>query len=235
MTRPKLLDLFCKAGGASMGYHRAGFDVTGVDIEPQPRYPFTFIQADALAYVAAHGHEYDAIAASPPCQAFTALRSMHNARPHPDLLTPTREALLQIGRPYVIENVVGAPLIDPVRLCGTSFGLGVVARGGWRELRRHRLFETNFPMLAPPCQHRGAVIGIYGDHARDRQRQRQTGGRGVDFPDKDKIGLAQTALGTPWITVWRELSQAIPPAYTEFIGRQLLRAVGHAQAIVAAD
>lgn len=223
VSRPRLLDLFCGAGGAGMGYHRAGFDVVGVDIKPQPRYPFTFHQGDALAFCREHGHEFDAIHASPPCQAFSTLRVMHNAREHDDLLTPTRTLLESIGRPYVIENVVGAPILHGITLCGTMFGLGVEVYDGWRELRRHRWFETSFAMLAPSCRHQGATIGIYGDHARDRRRKPGVRERGIDFPDSDKLRLAQEAMGIDWM-IWKEISQAIPPAYTEFIGRQLIAA-----------
>lgn len=224
MTKPRLLDLFCGAGGCSMGYHRAGFEVTGVDLKPMPRYPFEFIQGDALEYLAAHGHEYDVIHASPPCQAFTSMKVMHNARDHHDLLTPTRALLESAGRPWVIENVVGAPIHHGIMLCGSMFGLGVEVYDGWRQLRRHRWFEASVAMLAPPCQHSGATIGIYGDHARDRRRKPGVRERGVDFPDADKLQLASTAMGIDWM-IWKELSQAIPPAYTEYIGRQLLPVV----------
>ena len=288
--RPRLLDLFSGAGGAAMGYHRAGFDVVGVDIRPQPNYPFEFVQADALEvlsdllrerrldrqlthaelvaapiqeledrvsdfvlgagvgvggfYVQVDedlaGHEapsvgvaadsakpafrvkdFDAIHASPPCQAYTSLRVMHNARgDHPDLVGPTRELLQETGLPYVIENVPGAPIATVTRLCGSSFGLGVEAHDGWRQLRRHRYFETTFSFMSPPCQHSGPTIGLYGAHARDRRRVNGMAGR--DFPDRDKLELGRKAMGMPWAQKWRELSEAIPPAYTEFIGHQLL-------------
>ena len=141
----KLLDLFCGAGGAAMGYYRAGFDdITGVDNKPMPRYPFRFIQADALEYLAEHGHEYDVIHASPPCQRYTrAQNASKNSGAHPDLIEPIRNLLMLTKKLYVIENVIGAPLIDPKVLCGLSFGLRV---------RRHRLFETNFFFLVPPDQ-----------------------------------------------------------------------------------
>jgi DNA (cytosine-5)-methyltransferase 1 len=212
MSRPVLLDLYCKAGGAAMGYYRAGFDVVGVDHEPQPRYPFHFILADALDYLAAHGHEYAAIHASPPCQRHTSLRWMHNAKEHADLIPPTRDLLRVSGRPYIIENVPGAPLRDAVTLCGTMFGLG----SGDAELRRHRLFELSSPApLTPRCQHgeRTRVIGVYGGHGRDRRRTVNT----LDFP----ADARREAMGITWMTD-AELSQAIPPAYCEFIGRWLL-------------
>lgn len=229
MTRPKLLDLFCGAGGCSMGYHRAGFEVTGVDLNPQPRYPFTFVQGDALAFLAKHGHEYDVIHASPPCQAFTALKTMPNAKAHDDLLTPTRELLISLGKPYVIENVPGAPMRNYITLCGTMFGLGT----GDAELRRHRLFEVE-PMFlwVPPCDHYGRqrVIGVYGGHGRDRRRIRPATvgvwGNAGDKSARDGTKQFSTeerreAMGIDWMT-GAELSQAIPPAYTEYIGRQLL-------------
>ena len=223
--RPRLLDLFCGAGGAAMGYHRAGFDVVGVDINPQPNYPFEFVQADALTPIQAFeehlGFDFDAIHASPPCQAFTAMKTMANRREHADLLTPTRKLLQQTDLPWVIENVPGAPMETVFRLCGTSFGLGVEAYDGWRQLIRHRYFESTFPMLAPSCRHEGSTIGFYGDHARDRRRRGENG-KALDFPDRDKVRLAQHALDMPWTDSWNELKEAIPPAYTEFIAHQLL-------------
>lgn len=200
-----------------MGLHRAGFDVIGVDIEPQPRYPFRFVQADALKFdIRAAGAAF--VWASPPCQAHTAMRVMHNAKKHADLIPATRELLRKSGLPYCIENVVGAPLLNPVTLCGTMFGLG--AHGC--DLRRERWFETSFPLAAPPCNH-GAkpVIGIYGGHA--RKRSAKHGGRGTR--DAWPLGhkeAASTALGIDWMTL-TELSQAIPPAYSEFVGRAALR------------
>lgn len=136
-TKPRLLDLFCGAGGCAKGYQRAGFHVTGVDIKPQPRYcGDEFHQADALEYLAAHGREFDAIHASPPCQRYTmAQNAAKNADAHPDLVDPVRDLLLSTRKPWIIENVVGAPLKNPAVLCGLSFGL---------KVRRHRLFETSF-------------------------------------------------------------------------------------------
>ncbi len=202
-----------------MGYHRAGFEVIGVDIKPQPHYPFTFHEADAMTFPL---DGFDAIHASPPCQAFTAMKTMPNAGTHTDLLTPTRTRLRANGKPYVIENVVGAPMNEPFVLCGSMFDLGI--REPARQLRRHRLFEASFFILTPLCRHHGGTIGIYGDHARDRRRKASTGDRGVDFPDSRKISLAQEAMGIDWIKSWRGLSQAIPPAYTEFIGKALQEA-----------
>ncbi len=235
--RPRLLDLFCGAGGAAMGYSRAGFEVVGVDIKPQPDYPFAFIQKDAIGLLIdwldpadRALDDFDAIHASPPCQAFTSLRVMHNAGEHGDLLTPTRALLRETGLPYVIENVPGAPMNGShVTICGTSLGLGVAKHD--RELRRHRHFECSFPVLVPECAHRRATIGIYGDHARDRRRRPGVRDRGVDFPDSEKLDLGREAMGMPWVTRWKSLSQAIPPAYTEHIGGYLMAEI-NAKAMV---
>ncbi len=201
-----------------MGYHRAGFDeIVGVDIKPQPRYPFTFVHADALEYVATHGHEFDAIHASPPCQAFTVLKTMWNSKEHADLVEPTRRLLLAVRLPYVIENVPGAPVAAHVVLCGTMFSLGT----GDAELRRHRLFELfGFFLLAPSCRHyeRGRVCGVYGGHGRDRRRSVRDGTQQFSTAQR------REAMGIDWMS-GNELSQAIPPAYTEFIGRQLITAI----------
>lgn len=209
MSKPRLLDLFCKAGGAGFGYHQAGFEVVGVDIEPQKHYPFEFHQADALTYPL---DGFDAIHASPPCQAFTALRTMYNAKPHADLLTPMRERLQGVSVPYIIENVPGAPMSghQVIVLCGTMFGLGT----GPAELRRHRLFElSGFNTLTPKCFHRDRVIGVYGGHGRDRRRAVNT----QDYSTDQR----REAMGIDWMN-GDELSQAIPPAYCEFIGKALL-------------
>ena len=237
----RLLDLFCGAGGAAMGYHRAGFDeIVGVDNRPQKNYPFEFAQADAMTYPL---DGFDAIHASPPCQKFTALRTMHNAKPHIDLLTPTMARLDGVTVPWVAENVMGAPMRAAIRLCGTSFGLGT----GTAELRRHRYFElTGFRCFAPPCAHysRSLVIGVYGGHGRDRRRTVGVygDGNGRDYrkhpatvgvyggaggasvrDGTQQFSTAQRAeaMGIDWMT-GDELSQAIPPAYTEYIGRALL-------------
>ena len=230
--KPRLLDAFCGAGGCAMGYHRAGFEVVGVDIKPQPRFPFEFHQGDALEFIRQHGHEFDVIHASPPCQAFTALRTMPNAKQHDDLLTPTRELLIELGKPYVIENVPGSPMTDYIVLCGSMFGLAT----GDAELRRHRHFEL-FPifMLAPPCNHgwKSRVVGVYGGHGRDRRRIRpatvtvtgHAGGASVrDGTQQFSTDERREAMGIDWMS-GDELSQAIPPAYTEFIGRQLMAAL----------
>jgi DNA (cytosine-5)-methyltransferase 1 len=226
----RLLDTFCKAGGASMGYHRAGFDVVGVDIEPQPNYPFEFIQGDAIQFIKDHGHEFDAITASPPCQRHSAMtKGMWKERldSHPDLIPATRQALIESGKPYVIENVYGAKaeMIDPVMLCGTMFGLGTKYGN---QLRRHRLFECSFEiLLTMQCAHNNAsAVGVYGGgQNHDRMRQPKiVGAHGNNEDDPSKlfgIDARREAMGIEWMT-GKELNQAIPPAYTEFIGRQLM-------------
>lgn len=236
MSKPRLLDLFCCAGGAGMGYARAGFEVVGVDVRPQPRYPFEFIQADCLGLDPAWIATFDAIHASPPCQAHTAMKTMHNAKAHADLVEPTRALLIASGLPWIMENVVGAPLQNPTMLCGTMFGLGVEDA----ELRRHRLFETSFAAFAPTCQHGSRdVIGIYGGHIRNRRRARTIGVYGEGCRDSrrkfDKgvpdftTEQGREAMGIDWMTT-AELSQAIPPAYTEYLGRQLLAQIQTARA-----
>ncbi len=206
----KLLDLYCGAGGAAMGYHRAGFEVVGVDCVDQKRYPFEFHCADALEFLELHYQEYSVVHASPPCQAYSISR---NNGCHPDaprLIEPTRELLLEVGLPYVIENVLGAPLIDPIILCGASFGLGV---SGF-DLARHRLFESTISLSSLPCTHRrGVTIGVYGNGTNSWHLKKF--GRGVTADE------CREAMGIDWM-VRRELTQAIPPAYTEFIGRQLM-------------
>lgn len=217
----RLLDLFCCEGGAGTGYAQAGFDVVGVDIAPQPRYPFEFHQADAIEYLREHGHKFDAIHASPPCQAYSITKHSHG-KEHPDLLEPTRAALIATGLPYIIENVVGAPLIDPVLLCGTMFNLSAIdVDGEPLVLQRHRMFESNvWLMSAGGCSHDGRqVAGVYG------------GGRHRNVSDRDSPSRrgGYTPLGSvraelmdmPWATQ-HGLTQAIPPAYTEFLGRQLM-------------
>jgi DNA (cytosine-5)-methyltransferase 1 len=215
MTRPRLLDLFCGGGGCSVGYHRAGFDVTGVDLAKQPNYPFEFHWADALGHLAAHWQEYDVIHASPPCQGYTQLGSKDGR--HPLLIEPIRERLKATGLPYVIENVVGAPVENPLLLCGSMFGLGV---------RRHRLFESNIMMFAPaPCKHEGQDIrAYYGKKGwlvwSPKGAQVQKKGRKPLL--RGSVENAPADMGIDWMTTWDELREAIPPAYTEHVGAQLI-------------
>jgi DNA (cytosine-5)-methyltransferase 1 len=228
MTRPRLLDLFCGAGGAAMGYHRAGFDVVGVDIKPQPRYPFTFIQADALAALTTWNlAPFAAIHASPPCQAYSATKTIwNNPGKHPELVELVRDGLIASGLPWVMENVPGAPLSAHVILCGSAFGL---VHEQW-ELRRHRLFELwGFFCLSPQCQHGGPVLGVYGGHAHDRRRVLGVYGNGGTNREprgaKATIRQAKAIMGIDWMTT-AEISQAIPPAYTEYVGAFLMEAIG---------
>lgn len=210
----RLLDLFCGAGGAGMGYRQAGFHVTGIDIHPQPNYAgHEFIQADALTYLAEHGHEFDAIHASPPCQASSALtKGTNKGRRYPNLIPATRELLASFDVPTVIENVQGSDLRRDLTLCGEMFGLGVI---------RHRYFEVDGFTVVQPVHvpHRGRVAGyrhgewfegpyfaVYGDG----------GGKG-------SVAQWQVAMGMPWTSVRKEIAEAIPPAYAEFIGAALMR------------
>lgn len=221
--RPRLLDFFCGAGGCSVGYARAGFDVIGVDINPQPNYPYELIRMDALAYLrgkidADRCHLFDAIHASPPCQSFTAYKRTGNVGEYPNLIPETRELLKQTGLPYVIENVEGAPLESPTMLCGSAFGL---------DVRRHRLFETNFPIMAPGCSHGRQAPNRYPG---GRSKERTGTNRGLcrntvevgtwDTP----LDVQKAAMGIDWMTL-EELSEAIPPAYTEHIGGYLMAAI----------
>lgn len=226
----KLLDLFCKAGGAGYGYYLAGFEVTGVDIEFQKKYPFTFYQSDALEFLEKHWKEYDIIHASPPCQKFSAMtngRWKDRLDNHPDLIEPVRKLLIETGKPYIIENVVGAPLINPVKLCGSMFDLQT-KHGS--QLRRHRLFETNFKVSQPNCKHnKGSVIGVYGGGQNPARKIPATigiYGHAGGSSNRDGIAMFGTqdrrdAMGIDWMN-GDELSQAIPPAYTKYVGKEFL-------------
>lgn len=235
--RPLLLDLFCGAGGVAEGYDQAGFRVVGVDIKPQPRYPFRrwFWQGDALRVLddllyggrISFGHDgtlglgdFDGIHASPPCQRYSDLAWRNgNADEHPDLIGPVRELLQQTGLPYVIENVEGAPLLDPELICGTERGLRV---DGYR-LRRHRLFETNWPLRTPGCGCTPAaalgvpVIDVSGGGPSHAPRLDGKGGRTF----KGTADQVRRVMGMPWATK-AECNEAVPPAYTRLIGEQLL-------------
>lgn len=150
--RPRLLDLFCGAGGAAVGYHRAGFDVVGVDLAPQPDYPFDFVRHDALDLNIGYMREFDAIHASPPCQAHSSITKVNGtAHLHPQLIEPTRDLLNLVGLPYVIENVVGAPLLDPVQCCGSILCPTIVVDGVLSSIRRHRRFESNVKLIGSGC------------------------------------------------------------------------------------
>ena len=198
-----------------MGYYRAGFDVVGVDINPQPNYPFEFHQRDALEFVRRFEEtwlgtraEFDAIHASPPCQAYSTITPDRSK--HPDLVAPVRELLQATGLPYIIENVVGAPLQTGFVLCGSMFGL---------KVRRHRLFESNRLIMPPVCDHasQGEPVGVYGDGGGTSVTRPNGTSRGVKAKPSEFADL----MGMPWATP-KEIVQAIPPAYTEFIGTQLM-------------
>jgi len=209
-VRPRALDLFAGAGGVSVGLERAGFHVTAVDIAPQPHHRGgTFVQADALAYPL---EGFDFIWASPPCQAHTSLKRLHPDVEYPDLIPACRARLEASGRPYVIENVPGAPLLHPILLCGSMFGL---------QVRRHRLFESNLFLMAPCCNHGAWAWGLpvsSSNRRRGRTRSRVVAVYGGgNAPEATK----RAAMGIEWMNRY-ELSQAIPPAYAEFIGRQAL-------------
>jgi hypothetical protein len=224
MTRPIMLDLYSGGGGAAEGYRRAGFEVYGVDHRPQPRYPFRFVQADALAFLRRliDGGTWEwlglglfaAIHASCPCQRYSDLAKRNgNGHEHPDLIGPTRELLIAAGKPYVIENVEGAPLRAPMTLCGTMFpGLRVI---------RHRLFESNVPLTAPAHERHPLVYtkdrrkAHYGRLDQDVSFVQVTGGGNATVANK------RAAMGIDWMT-GKEINEAIPPAYTEWVGRQLL-------------
>lgn len=214
MTPSRLLDLFCGAGGAAVGYARAGYEVVGVDNKEQPNYPFEFHHADALTYPL---HGFDVIHASPPCQAYSRLKARTGVTTYPNLIPEVREMLISASTSYVIENVMGSPLVNPIKLCGSMFDLAVM---------RHRLFESSAPLSQPKCNHarqrelwpagfpglrstqeNSRVVGVYG-----------TGGGDT----KDKA-LWEWAMGIDWMKTKWELSQSIPPAYTEHIGTDLQR------------
>lgn len=210
MPRPLLLDLFCGAGGAAVGYHRAGFDVVGVDIKPQPRYPFRHIVANAMTFPL---DGYDAIHASPPCQDHSPLSGIAGKHGTGWMLAATIDRLRGSGVPYVVENVPGASMPGAYTLCGRSFGIA--------RLRRHRLFLTAFPMLVPPCScsRRVQPVGVYGDLRRNDRVVRNS----KDGIPRLRAGVqtARDLLDCPWMQA-HELTQAIPPAYTQFVGEQLL-------------
>lgn len=244
--KPRLLDLFCGAGGAAMGYYRAGFEVVGVDIKPQPHYPFEFHQADALTYPL---DGFDAYHASPPCQRYSTITAYHGKQTvdsHPDLVPPTRAQLQTTGKPYVIENVKGSPLQNWTLLCGSMFGLGAkplydckcghsfpydlgkygcpncegenIARlRNTYQLRRHRWFETSWGFVFSPhsCCHTGQALAVYGHSGGKSHRD------GIQFAG---VSAWKEGMGIDWMT-GDELAEAIPPAYTEYIGKYLIQAL----------
>ena len=227
MRRPRLLDLFCGEGGAGMGYRRAGFDVTGVDADRArlARYPFATIRADALEYLLAHGHEYDAVHASPPCQGYTrgTVALPDREERYDRLIAATRAALASIGRPWVIENVEGArrELRTPVLLCGRMFNLSATDDDGTPlVMDRHRLFESSELLIAPEHERhdrRMQVAGSYGGARRDKHEARHVR-KGGYVPTVD---VQRALLGTLWMSE-KGCQLSIPPVYTEYLGRQLI-------------
>jgi DNA (cytosine-5)-methyltransferase 1 len=197
--KPRLLDLFCGAGGAAMGYCRAGFEVVGVDIKPQPHYPFEFHQSDALTYPL---EGFDAYHASPPCQKFSIMQHIHkNKDVWPDLIEPIRQRFITTGKPYIIENVPNAPIRKDLFLCGTMFGI---------RAPKHRIFESNIPMplLTMTCNHSNAYDCFHGGEDARHEREK--------LAEMFKID---------WFMTRHEIREAIPPAYTEYIGKQLMKVI----------
>lgn len=223
-----LLDTFSAGGGCSAGYQAAGFDVYGIDLDPQPSYRHPFHRGDALHVLRtlldggtidfgdgrlALG-DFAVIHASPPCQGYSTITPDHRRDAWPRLIAPVRELLVETGLPYVIENVEGAKreLRDPARLCGSSFGL---------EVRRHRWFESNVWLTGLPCRHTEAPdpVGVYGDHWDSREFLRPDGSR--RGAKATSLEHAKAAMGIGWDVTWHDLIEAVPPAMTEFIGLQL--------------
>jgi DNA (cytosine-5)-methyltransferase 1 len=208
----KLLDLFCGVGGASVGYAEAGFQVHGVDLKHGKRYPFTYLRADVLDILSDDKfiQQFDVIHASPPCQTHSITQHLRKAQGKStnklDLIPETRDALIASGKPYIIENVPGSPLINPIQLCGSSFGL---------KVRRHRLFESNMDLIGSVCDHKlqGRPVGVYGS----LNDQIPNGGRTATTIDE-----ARDAMGMQW-AIWTELVEAIPPVFTKYLGEQVTR------------
>lgn len=218
--RPRALDLYCGAGGVTKGLQRAGFHVTGIDINPQPNYCGDgFVQMDVMALTPRQLCNYKLVWASPPCQKYSAANNIHQRTDHPDLVAPTRELLRASGAEWVIENVPGAPLIEPFTLCGLTFGLGV---------KRHRIFEASFPVLTMPCPkgHPGDWVCVFGHTVLERSPQiGRTEKNGPRFRRRHLgTDVGREAMGISWMNR-AELSQAIPPAYSEYIGNYALASI----------
>ncbi|MFC7607233.1 DNA cytosine methyltransferase [Streptosporangium amethystogenes subsp. fukuiense] len=218
---PMIIDAFCGAGGAAMGYHRAGWRVVGVDLAPQPDYPFDFHQGDAVAFIRENGYRFDAIHASPPCQrhcALTAGTNQDRADRYPDLIAPTRDAIEQTGRPYVMEQPQGrAPIRRDITLCGEMYKIGVLRHrhfelGGWATTRPvHRPHRGRVRGWRHGQYHDGPYLAVYGEG----------GGKG-------SVAEWQEAMGIDWTADRKAIAEAIPPAYTQWIGERFIRAVrGH--------
>jgi DNA (cytosine-5)-methyltransferase 1 len=210
----RLLDLFCGVGGASAGYAEAGFEVTGIDLKHGKRYPYTYIKGNVLDYLKdlQFLRSFDVIHASPPCQTYSITQHLRNAQGKTtsklDLIPETRAALIASAVPYIIENVPGSPLIDPIQLCGSAFNL---------KVRRHRLFESNMQLQGTECNHKaqGRPIGVYGSLNDEIPKGGKTA---------TNINEARQAMRIDW-GIWTELVEAIPPAYTKYLGLQILRLI----------
>lgn len=211
----KLLDLFCGAGGCSVGYARAGFDVTGYDITPHPDYPFEFHQGDAIEVMRdpAYLSQFDVVHASPPCPLYSVATQAENRKNHPDFVPITRELLTAWGGAYIMENVPGAPMPQAVTICGWAMGL--------KHIKRHRLFESNLLLMSPGCAcPNGDTVSVFGHSGEDRRRATIAvhGNRRVHVP----IAEVRQLMGVEWMTNRDDISDAIPPAYTEYLGGQLI-------------
>lgn len=212
----KLLDLYCGVGGASMGYSRAGFDVTGVDLKHGKRYPFNYIRANVLEILAdiEFLNGFDVIHASPPCQTHSITKNLRIAQGKStskiDLIPETRAGLIKSAKPFIIENVMGSPLIDPIMLCGSAFGL---------KVRRHRIFESNIKLNGSLCDHKkqGRPVGVYGS----LNDEIPNGGKTAKT-----ITEAREVMGIEW-GIWTELVEAIPPIFTQYLGRQAINELQH--------
>ena len=212
----KLLDLYCGVGGASMGYSRAGFDVTGVDVKHGKRYPFKYIRANVLNILAdiEFLNRFDVIHASPPCQTHSITKNLRIAQGKStskiDLIPETRAGLIKSAKPFIIENVMGSPLIDPIMLCGSAFGL---------KVRRHRIFESNIKLNGSLCDHKkqGRPVGVYGS----LNDEIPNGGKTAKT-----ITEAREVMGIEW-GIWTELVEAIPPIFTQYLGRQAINELKH--------
>ena len=210
----RLLDLFCGVGGASAGYAEAGFNVTGIDLKHGKRYPYTYIKGNVLDYLKdlQFLRSFDVIHASPPCQTHSITQHLRNAQGKTtsklDLIPETRAALIASGVPYIIENVPGSPLIDPIQLCGSAFNL---------KVRRHRLFESNMHLQGTECNHKaqGRPVGVYGSLNDEIPKGGKTA---------TNINEARQAMGIEW-GIWTELVEAIPPTYTKYLGLQISRLI----------
>ncbi|HEX5591972.1 MAG TPA: hypothetical protein VFX35_01345 [Solirubrobacterales bacterium] len=217
VSQPVLLDLFCGAGGCTRGYQERGFEVVGVDIEPMPNYcGETFIQMDALLFLARlvggetvagwRLQDFSAAHASPPCPVHSSLNGWSGETTSPDLVPSTRLWLEKTGLPYVIENVPGAPLVNPVQICGQALGL---------KVRRHRLFETNFPVMVPPCHHPEPPVIVVGGSIGRKVFDPRRKAKAPSFEE------AKEVMEMPWVQKRQEVANAVPPAYTRLIGEQL--------------